>query len=319
MTKARPALFLILLVVGLVFLQSFHLQAQGQAITPLVRIDPPQTLSLDIGDNFTIYVWVNDASKVEAAQVQFTYDLTVLNVTDVEEGPFMKSAGATLVARNESVPISDTLGEVTYASAGFSLGTPSGSGILCNVSFTVLSTGSVQFHLVPYDGSVPAPPGTYLVDINSNVAVPNLSDGFYGSPISFTASQTLANLGDTVTLSGKISGSLTENITSVDLMYKPLLNNNWAHLASLPTNSSGYFSYQWTSSESGAFEFQVSFSFAGKVTNGTVLEVIVQPRLQGYGIYVIYAGFGFVAFIVAAAVILRVRSSRKLATERPPI
>lgn len=319
MTKARPALFLILLVVGVVFLQSFHLQAQGQAVTPLVRIDPPQTINLNVGDNFTIYVWVDNASGVEAAQVQFTYDLTVLNVTDVEEGPFLKSVGSTIVAQNYAAPISDTVGEVYYASAGISLRTASGSGILLNVTFTVLSEGSVQFHLIHYDASVVTRPGTYFADINSNIAVPNLSDGFYGSPMSFTASQNLLPIGDTVTLSGKISGSLSANIANVDLMYKPLLNSNWTHLASPAVNGSGYFSYQWTSSEDGAFEFQVNFSYAGKITNGTSVEVIVEPRLQGYGNYVIYAGFGFVAFIVAAAIILHVRSSRRLAAEKPPI
>jgi hypothetical protein len=285
-----------------------------------VRIDPPQTFSSNIGDNFTIHVWVDNASGVEGVQVQFTYDLRVLNVTGVEEGPFMESVGSTIVAQNYAAPVSDTVGEVYYASAGVSGRTVSGSGILLNVTFMVISEGASQFHLIPYSYAVGnGNPGAYLLDINSNIVVPNLTDGFYGSPVSFTASQTLVNVGDTVTLNGKVSGSLAGNITSVDLAYKPLLNGNWANLASVPANGSGYFSYQWTSSENGLFEFQVSFSYAGKITNGTVVEVIVQPRLEGYGIYVIYAVFGFIAFIVAAVIILHVRSIRKLAAEKPPI
>jgi hypothetical protein len=317
MTKVRPALFLILLMVGLVFLQSFHLQAQGQAATPLVRIDPPQISGLGVGDNFTIYVWVDNAYQVEAAQVQFTYDLTVLKAVEVVEGPFMESVGATIVAQKYAAPISDTLGEVYYASAGISYQTASGSGILLNVTFTVLSEGSSQFHLIHYLATG-TNPGTFFADINSNVAVPNLIDAFYGSPISLTASQTLFDVGETITLSGKVSGSLTGSITSGELVYKSL-NGNWADLGSISVNSSGYFSYQWTAIENGAFEFQISFSSAGKMTNSTVVEVIVQPRLQGYGNYVLYAGLGFLVFIVAAVIILHVRSSRKLSAEKPPI
>ena len=317
MTKAKPALFLILLVACLVFLQSFQFQARGQAATPLVRIDPPQTSNLDIGDNFTIYAWVDNAANVEAAQVQFTYDLTVLNATSVEEGPFLESVGSTIIAQSYAAAISDTLGEVYYASAGISGQTASGSGILLNVTFTVLSAGSSQFHLIPYAAGGNQP-GTYFTDINSNVIVPNLTDAFYGSPVSFTASQTLFSVGQTITLSGKVSGSLEGNITSVELTYAPL-NGKWADLASLTANSSGYFSYQWTPSENGAFEFQVSFNSAGKITNSTAVEVIVQPTLKGYGIYVLYAIAGFIVFIAAVVIILHVRTSRRLAAEKPPI
>jgi hypothetical protein len=320
LTKAGPALFLILLAIGLVFLQSFHLQAMGQAATPLVRIDPPQTFSGNIGDNFTIYVWVDNASGVEAAQVQFTYDLNVLNVTSVDEGPFLQSVGATIVAQHYAAPISDALGEVYYASAGISGNTASGSGILLNVTFTVLAEGASQFHLIPYYYAAGSTnPGTYFLDINSAITVGDLTDGFYGSPISFTASQTLVSIGDTVTLNGQVSGTLARNITSIDVTYKPLLSENWAELASISTNGSGYFSYPWTSTENGAFEFQVSFNYAGKITNGTVVEVIVQQRLQGYGNNLIYAISGFIAFIIAAVIILHVRSARKLAAAKPPI
>ena len=318
MTKTKTALFLALLVVGLVFSQSFHLQAQGQASTPLVRIDPQQTNNLNIGDNFTIYVWVDNAVNIEATQVQFTYDLTVLEAFDVVEGPFMESVGQTIVAQSYAAPVagSGTLGEVFFADAGVSYKTASGSGILVNVTFTVLSQGSQQFHLLPYDAS--STTGTVLQDINSNNVIPNLQDAFYGSPVSLTASNTLPYVGQTVTLSGKVSGSTAGNITSGDLRYGPL-GGNWADLGSLNIDSSGDFSYQWTPTKDGAFQFQISFIYNGKTTNSTVLEVVVQPSLHGYGIYVLYALVGLIIFICAAAIILHVRTSRRLAAEKPPI
>lgn len=245
----------------------------------------------------------------------------MLEAVEIVEGPFLESVGQTIVAQLYAAPVagSDTLGEVYYAAAGISYKTASGSGILLNVTFTVLSQGSQQFHLLPYDNRSSKETGTFFADINYNKAIPNLRDAFYGSPVSLTVSQGIIEVGGSLTVSGKVSGSTAGNITSVDLQIKPLIGGDWAHLASLQTDSSGHFSYQWSPSENGAFEFQVSFIYAGNTTNSTVVEVIVQPGLQGYGTYVMYAAVGVIALIIAAAIILRVRTYRKQAAEKPPI
>ena len=318
MTKTTTALFLVLLVVGLVFLQSFHLQAQGQAVTPLVRIEPVQEGNLNPGENFTIYVWVDNASNVEAAQVQFTYDRTVLNASELAEGPFLPSVGLTIIGQLYAAPVagSDTLGEVYYASAGTSYKTASGSGILLNATFTVLTQGSQQFHLLTYTPSTTT--GTVLSDINMNNEIPTLQDGFYGSPVSLRVSQTILDVGSVLTLSGEVSGSSAGNVSSVGLQYEPL-GGNWTDLATLQTDSSGQFSYQWTPTENGAFEFQISFIYNNRTSNSASVEVIVQPQLRGYGIEVLYAFVGLLVVVTAASIILHVRTSRKKAAEKPPI
>jgi hypothetical protein len=316
MSKKKSAPLLILLVMGLTLFSSVHAQAQTG---PVVRITPPQIETVSIGDNFTIYVWVDNAVGVEGAQVQLTYDLTVLNATQVVEGPFLQSAGSTIVSQQYSKPISETEGEVYYSSAITSGATASGSGALLNVTFTVLSEGSVHFHLIPFSPVVQEGyPGTYFLDIQFNEITPNLVDGFYGSPVSLTAYPTLINVGDSVTLSGKVSGSYVANITSVDLLYAPA-GGSWVDLGPVATNSSGYFSTQWKSSEKGVFKFQVTFTFAGKASNSTILDVVVQPSLQGYGVFVLYACVGVLAFIVALAIVMRVRTGRKQSAEPPLI
>jgi hypothetical protein len=113
-------------------------------------------------------------------------------------------------------------------------------------------------------------------------------DGFYGSPVSLTAYPTIITVGDSLTLSGSVSGSSMANITSVDIMYRPQ-GGSWADLETVSTNGSGYFSRQWTSSESGVFEFQVAFTLNGKITNSSILDVVVEPGFgQGSGIIVLY-------------------------------
>jgi hypothetical protein len=319
MSRNAYAFLLVLLVFGLfVQSQSYRVQAQNETSTPVVRIDPAQTESLDVNDNFTIYVWVDGAVGVVGAQVQFTYDLTVLNATNVVEGPFVPSFGQTIVAQQCSIPISETVAEVYYASAITTGATASGSGILLNVTFTVLSEGSAQLHLIPFSASGTYP-GTYFLNLQFTEITPNLVDGFYGSPVSLTASPALIHVGEITTLSGKVSGSSVANITSVDLMYAKQ-GGNWSDLGTVPTNSSGYFSRQWTASESGVFSFEVTFTLAGKTVHSPILDVVVQPRAaQGWGSVVLYAGLGVSIFIVAVATIVRVRRRGKGFEEPPPI
>ncbi|MGA2309369.1 MAG: cohesin domain-containing protein [Candidatus Bathyarchaeia archaeon] len=329
MSKTKSVLFLIMLVLGLVFLpQSLHVQAQSQTGTPTVSFEPQQYESLNVGDNFTVYLRVDNATGIYAAQVEFTYDALVLNVTKVVEGPFMPSVGPTISNIAQGM-INDVLGGVNYSSSETFFDASrggyleaSGSGILLNVTFTVLSEASSNFHLLSYaEGSGGS--GTYFLTLDSNLnaieIVPSLAaDGFYGSPISLVASQTLITVGDSVMITGKISGSSSFNITSVDLVYSKE-GGNWSDLASLTANSTGYFSYQWTPTESGPFEFQITYTTAGKTRNSPAMLVIVQPSLHGYGIYVFYALAGVIAFIVAVVIVLNVRGRLKRATEPPPI
>jgi hypothetical protein len=321
MIRTKTALFLALLIAGLVFLQSFHIKAQSQANTPVVRIDPVQTVNLNIGDNFTISVWVDDASNVMATQVQFTYDRTVLEAVDIEEGSFLTSHGTTIMAQHEADPVagSETLGEVYFADAGTSYPylSVNGSGILCNVTFTVLSIGSQQFHLLPFVGGISAK-GTVLEDYLADNFVPTLQDAFYGSPVSLTASPESFLVGDFTTLAGKISGTVARNITSVDLQYSSM-GSNWTDLGQLPTNSSGGFSSSWTSKEVGFYQFRVSYLFAGTISYSVIVSVSVQPALHGYGIYVLYAFIGVIVLIVAVSIIGRIRGRMRAKVEHPPL
>jgi hypothetical protein len=314
MTKTKAALFLTLFVLGAVFFsQSFHVQAQNQTGTPVVSIDPALVPSLPVNSSFTVYVRVENAVGVEGVQVQFTYSLAVLNATGVVEGPFLPSFGGTAVAQLSAERIGGNVGAVNYSSALVTGATASGSGILLNVTFTVLSEASTNFHLVALSNSGTYP-GTYFLDISFNQIVPTLVDGTYGSPVVLTASPITLYVGDFTTLTGKISGTLVKNVTSVDLMYS-LQGSNWTDLRTVPTNSSGFFSSQWASNETGFFEFRASYTFAGLTSYSLVASVTVQPVLHGYGIYVLYAFLGVIVFIAAVLIVARVRRGGKQAEE----
>jgi hypothetical protein len=155
---------------------------------PVLSVSPHDVQASQVGDTFTVYVTASNVSAADGAQVQLTYDPTVLNVTDVVEGPFLTSAGPTIVAQlyaqeNLTSPAS---GEVYYASAlvGAPLTVATGSGILLNVTFRAVSQGSTTIHLLSYtEGSGGS--GSYFIRYDSNMnqeeIIPNLEDGFYGA------------------------------------------------------------------------------------------------------------------------------------------
>lgn len=319
MDKPKSASLLMLLVLGLVFFsQSFRVQAQSE---PVVRIEPKQTLSLDVDSNFTVYVMVDNAVAVEAAQVQFKYDPTVLNVTQVAEGPFLPSFGQTILAQSyaeENLRSEPPTGEVFYASAitgAAALQGASGSGVLLNVTFRVISEGASQLHLLTYTAGTSGL-GTYFLDLEGVETLPNLEDGFYGTPVSLSAKPDVMNVGENTTLSGRVTGSAAGSVPSVNLEYMKA-GGNWSLLQSLPTSGSGLFSYQWTGSEIGDFEFRVSFTLEGKTVHSLIAMVTVEDLTSHIG-YVYDALLGLIAVIVAAVAIYYLRKRRRPA-DLPPL
>jgi parallel beta-helix repeat protein len=156
---------------------------------PTVMISPQNITSFRLNDNFTVYVQVDNATAIDAAQVQFTYDPTVLSVTQVVEGPFLPSAGPTIVAQayaEENLTSEPPTGEVFYLSTitgSAALTGASGSGVLLNVTFRVVSEGVTPLHLLFYRMGTGGA-GTYFLNNESSEIGPKLRDAsFQTAPI----------------------------------------------------------------------------------------------------------------------------------------
>jgi hypothetical protein len=323
MSKAKPALFLVLLVLGSIFLQSFRVQAE--ASSPLVHIEPQQTETLLVDDKFTVYVWVDNADGVEGAQVQFTYDPTVLNVTQVVEGSFLQMPGPNpgtiigqLYAEEDlgSVPPTGKVfysAAISYGSTKFLTGA-SGSGTLLNVTFRVLSEGASQFHLVPYrqaflPGHGIIEEGVFFQNLEFVNTYPSLKDGFYGTPVSLSVSPDVINVGESATLKGRVTGTAAGSVTSVNLEYVEE-GGNWTVLAALPTDESGNFTYQFTGNKTGDYEFRIFFTLAGKYVQSLVAVVTVED-ISSHFYYVYYILAALILIIGAAVVVHFIRMKRR--------
>ena len=125
-------------------------------------IDPQQTAGLDVGDTFVVNVTVADVFDLYGWQFSLYYRGDVLNVTDVTEGPFLKTHPET----DETMFLTPILTDSYNATHGLIIasgtlvevsGGVSGSGTLASIQFKVKESGSSTLHLT----------GTKLVDSTS--------------------------------------------------------------------------------------------------------------------------------------------------------
>ena len=241
---------------------------------PAVRISPESITILQVDDNFTVFVTVDNVVAVGAAQVQLTYDPSVVNVTEVAEGPFLQSAGPTAVAQlyaDENLQSLPPKGEVYYASAIIStealLTGASGNGVLLNVTFRVVSEGSTQLHLLSYNEGT-GRSGTYFIHLNSDLSqvevIPNLEDGYYGSPpncsLSISTFKNDVSVTSNVTLSDS-NMTMVQRANTVSSRSWPLANGTYYVQASNSQNGFVYVSEQIRVNLTHNTELAIDFLF----------------------------------------------------------
>jgi hypothetical protein len=323
MGKLRVTMFLILLVLGLIHLpQSLLVQAQS-GTGPSIWIDPQDIGSQDINATFTVYLRIDNALNVEGIQAQFTYDPLVLNVTRVVEGPFLLSVGSTALAQlyaEENREAQPPTGEVFYSSALTTGAMASGSGVLLNVTFRVISQGAAKLHLIPYGHAGSAEIGTFYVDLSFAETYPSLHDSYYGTPISIFAYPDVIYNGQNTTLLGQVSGASGGSVQSITLEFNEE-GGSWSTLATLAINGSGFYTYQYTGNGTAdltIYEFRVSYQAAGQTYYSplTVLTVVASsPLLIGY----VYDAIIIVIIIIIALIIVSIVKKRRRHEILPPV
>jgi len=296
-----------------VVLQGFSVQAQEN---PIIKIEPLQTLKLSVDETFTINVTVENCVNVYAVQVEIRYDPYVLDAINVLEGPFLPSVGVTLLALNETnlyLEAEPPYGQIYYTASltGWEVLGASGSGVLFTVTFRVLSDGSSHIRFKEYPGGGSGT-GTYFMKINYDEIQVTLQHGFYGTPMSFSATPSKVNVGENVTLSGGVSGATAS--LDVTILWRKQ-GGSWAALPTLQTDEAGLFSYIWTASEAGIFEFKVSTVLEGVSVESEVATVKVEsPSDLTMYLYIVVV----VVVVVVVAIFLFMRRRKRKELEEVP-
>src|SRR5262245_19129238 len=105
------------------------------------------TVTVQVGDVFTIPISIDDAIDLGAWQFDLTFDPAILRAESMAEGPFMASFGATLFT--PPLIIDNTIGFISGA-AGFFVDVPplpSGDGVLAAIVFIALAAGVSPLNL----------------------------------------------------------------------------------------------------------------------------------------------------------------------------
>jgi hypothetical protein len=193
---------------------------------PVVSIDPP-TISKLVGSTFDINLTVTNVTDLYGWQFNLTFNPSVLNCTDVEEGPFLQQAGTTWLL---PMTINNDVGFVFFGATLFPApgSGASGNGTLATMTFAALDNDTSALHFLesklngwdPVD-KIPVPishtavDGSVTTTLGHDVAVVNIT----------AQSVTYPNLNVTINATVKNEGSFSEKV-NVTLRYETTLIGN---------------------------------------------------------------------------------------------
>jgi len=127
----------IILAIAFVFCLSLPGLARGAGTTISINPSSSSISQSQIGTDFQINISISDVTNLWSWKVRLNWNPDVLNVTNVEEGPFLKSVGPTLFP-----PPPQRNGYLTEVSCTLlSPSSASGDGVLATVTFKVLASG----------------------------------------------------------------------------------------------------------------------------------------------------------------------------------
>ena len=112
---------------------------------PKVRVDPLRVVAVPVGEAFTVNIDAIDIIGLNNWVFSLRWNYTILSITGVTEGDFLKSVGATTFSPGE---INMTSGEITDISASLTTTAEvDGSGTLVSITFAVLAEGTSELAL----------------------------------------------------------------------------------------------------------------------------------------------------------------------------
>ena len=136
------------LVVIVLFLLSFVMPfGTVQAGTAVIQVDPAAS-TVNVGDVFKVNVTITDVTNLAVWEFQLYYLSSVLNCSQIVEGPFLKNGCNTFFTFNINNAYNATHGRLLAGSTllGAVPGV-NGSGTLATVTFKAKATGNTPLHL----------------------------------------------------------------------------------------------------------------------------------------------------------------------------
>jgi len=124
------------------------LLVQGFASTEITVYVDPEEITVKYCQTFTIDVNIQDVSGLQGFDFCLSYDTTILDALEVEEGPFMASFGSTIVVYKEIADnYEPSVGRIWFAVILLGDAFADGSGTLATITFNATALGECVLDL----------------------------------------------------------------------------------------------------------------------------------------------------------------------------
>lgn len=267
-------------------------------VSTIMKVDPP-TSSFIVGQGFSTGVTINGVANLTGWEFKLFYRSDILNCTDVEEGPFLRTGSSTFFTVQISNNYNSTHGRVLVACSLLGLDVSvNGSGTIAVLSFKALGTGNTTLDLIDTKMSdeeePPQPidhvalPGMVYVGSQHDVAVVNLTTSKAGcKPIPTVGSGFTTEIVVTVENNGAYLETFNVTLYANSTPIGTLTETNLAPLAQ------GTLTYAWNTSGFALGNYTIS-AYAWPVPNETntannnltdgTVEVTIPGDVNGDGI-----------------------------------
>ena len=111
----------------------------------VVAVDPTQ-ITVKVGQTFPIDINITDVSGLVGFDFELSYNASVINLVNVELGPFLKSAGSTFLI-NRTTTGQIWLAAFLYEPQGWTGVSANGTGVLANATFQAINAGTTTLNL----------------------------------------------------------------------------------------------------------------------------------------------------------------------------
>lgn len=144
MTREKASLFLLVILLTFV-----HVYPLARAMPGTVVFVDPKDNNVKLGQNFTVSIRIQEVTGLLGFDFQLSYEPSILKLLDVQEGPFLKSVGPTMMI-NLTTNGNIWLAVATYSFQGI-VTSANGSGILATATFKAISPGGSSLNLYSND------------------------------------------------------------------------------------------------------------------------------------------------------------------------
>jgi len=259
---------------------------------------------------FTVNVTVSNVQNLYGLEVVVFWNASILELVNATHMLGVEAHPNGVLHDSGGKEISPYKNEILqeqgkYILAGSSVApAPSfnGSGTIVRLTFRVIGEGTCELEIESKLAS----------NIMTHAGVKPIEhitiNGFFG-PIWITASSNIANVGETVTISGFI-GTAEPNVT-VTILNKRTEETTWAVLGTVKTGNDGSFSYVWTPEKSGKYQFKGVATLLGSEETSPVISVDINEPEQPLLLYYAAALIAVVVIVVATILMYRRKHARK--------